>query len=146
MEKEQENHLNIQKDRRAPGEAKSSHIWFGLIAGPVVWAAHFTLTYALASTACQSGFLVDRTLFGINALTATLILITIVALAIMIYAAFLSHRNWQILRSHNDPHLIGVPEENRHRFMAFSGLALNIIFMVSVILSILPSFFFNPCQ
>lgn len=147
MQREQENHFDIERDRtEAPGGAKSSDIWIGLFAGLVTWIIHFAVTYAVASTACQIGFLVDSTLLGINALTATLLIISIVALAILIYALFLTIRSWRKLRGDDRQHLVGTPEGDRFRFMAFAATGLNLFFAVSVILNAVSSLFFNPCQ
>jgi hypothetical protein len=142
---EQVEHPRVEYDRKDPGEAKSWELWFGLLSGPVIWAAHFSITYALASTACQLGFLIDRALLGINALTAALIIITIAAIAGLVYGIFLSFRNWKLLKDEGQEG-VGQPERSRPRFMAFSGLALGIIFLASVVISLLPSFFFSPCQ
>jgi hypothetical protein len=142
---EQVEHPRVEYDRGYPGEVKAWEMWYGLLGGPVIWAAHFTIVYAVASTSCQLGFLIDRTLLGLNALTAVLIIITIVAIAAMVYGIFLTYRNWQRLTDDRREG-VGQPERNRQRFMAFSGLALNVIFIVSVILTLVPSFFFHPCQ
>jgi hypothetical protein len=142
---EEVEHPRIMHDREAPGRTKNWELWYGVLGGPVIWAAHFTITYAVASTSCQLGFLYDQTILGINALTFVLIVVTVVAIAAMVYGIFLSYRNWQLLRD-DEREGIGQPEQQRHRFMAFSGIAMTALFLASVVLSLVPSFFFHPCQ
>lgn len=61
-------------------------LW-GVVSGPLVWAAHFTACYALLSVGCAAGW--QRSMwFGIDLIRLPLLLLT--ALAVLVLLALLT--------------------------------------------------------
>lgn len=99
-------------------------LWFGLMAGPVALIINFQLRYALVPYACETG---RRWM-----LTAISIPMFIVALTGAI-------ASWRGLSADDG-------DAMRIRFMALSGLALSLIFALTIAAMAIPDFYFHPCD
>jgi hypothetical protein len=139
-----ESEIQQREDEIQRRESGGFGLWYSVASGPVLWAAHLSISYALASNACQHGFLVDASLLGINALTLSLVLITLVFLAAVAYGGWLAYRGWRELRDTSRG--MGVPDGQRTRFLTFSGMLLNVLFFGAILMTIAPTLFFNPCS
>jgi hypothetical protein len=115
-------------------------LWFGVAAGPVVWAVHLFVAYAVQTLSCQWRFLRVPVL-GIDGLRLTLLAITAVAVLIILYGGFVASRFWQQWRS--DPP--EQPEQNRFPFMAYLGLAFSTLFALTTLLTAVPILALNIC-
>jgi hypothetical protein len=127
-------------------DVRTTTLWLSLASGPLLWAAYHSLAYAIASLACQKGFWTDPLVGPVSTLTLILLALLVVFLLVIGFAGYRAYSNWRTLRgdasSLND---IGDPAGSRAGFMAFSGLALNVLFGVVTLVTFLSSLFFNPC-
>ena len=128
---------------------RTSTLWLLLASGPLLWAAYHSLAYAIASLACQKGFWLDPLVGPVSALTLILLALLVVFLLVMGFAGYRAYAYWNSVRSERGDAAsaseIGEPEGTQPGFMAFSALALNILFAVTTLLTFLSSLFFRPC-
>lgn len=116
-------------------------LWFGVAAGPIVWAIHLVLVYALVSLACNWRFF-SFTMLGVPGIVVILTAVTLVMGAIVLYAGLLSRRNWRLIQEEERLH--GRREE-RHYFLAYSGLLLSALFLLAMLVALIPAFVLGPC-
>lgn len=106
-------------------------LWTGVLAGPVVWAADLTTSYALVKWTCSS----QRSLF--------LHLISPASLALVAAGAVIS---WLALRQTAElPTDAGDPRA-RARFMAMLGLTGNALFALTIAAGAIPRWILDACQ
>jgi hypothetical protein len=141
-------------------DTRTTSLWLSLASGPLLWAAYHALAYAIASLACQKGFWLAPQAGPISTLTLVLLALSVVFLLLMAWGGLRAHANWNQLRRHpraemeqdaeantaGGPLEVGEPAGTREGFMAFSGLALNILFGAAIIVSFLSTLFFGPCS
>jgi len=99
-------------------------LWFGNLSGPIALVIDFQLRYALVPYACEAG---HRWM-----LTAISIPLAVVALL----GALVS---WRGLHAEDG-------DVMRIRFMAMSGIALSLLFALSIAALAIPDFYFRPCD
>lgn len=128
--------------RHDPLEARGLVIL--LLAGPLVWTAHHLTGYLLVELSCRTGLLGGQ-IFGISVLRAVVIGLTIVALALTLYAGFRAYRNWQFTREDRSENPETELVIGRTRFLAQAGLLLNIIFAAIILLNGIPALFLRLC-
>jgi hypothetical protein len=119
-------------------------IWFGLGAGAILWSVHLVASYALVGIACERGLLLNVAWQGMDAVRWTLVVFTLIAAAIVLYAALLSYANWRHLSPGAQTN--GDQPAGRFRFMALTGALLNLLFLASILLSLVPSLFLPLCS
>jgi hypothetical protein len=128
-------------------------LWFGVSAGPVLWALYHMLAYGVSSMVCKWGWL-GFDLAGIPAARLTMAAMTIVFAAVVAYAGFLSFGLWQRLRGQRDerPEQRHRTEEERStepagrfRFMALSGALLSGLFALTILVSLAPIILLDLC-
>jgi hypothetical protein len=122
---------------------------FSLIAGPLVWSAHFLSIYVFTAIACAHGFFDDRIL-GVRAVPLFGGAITLVAVALILDALVLSWRRWRGHPWEGEPEPLPPQDRNeiasRRRFMAHAGLLLSGLALIATIWQALPILFFASCQ
>jgi hypothetical protein len=122
---------------------------FGLIAGPLVWTAHFLTLYVFTAIACAHGFF-DHQVLGTNVVRLVGGAATLVAVILILDAGFVSWRRWR-----GEP-VVGQPEPlpphdtndvaSRRRFMAYAGLLLSGVSLIATVWESLPLVFFASCR
>jgi heme/copper-type cytochrome/quinol oxidase subunit 2 len=117
-------------------------LWYGVAAGPIIWILHLAVVYALASLSCERGFLRFEVM-GVIASSALIVILTIIAVALVIFAGVLSYGSLQRIRADPD---VSQPEASRYRFMAFSGIILSIIFAITILISAIPTLLLTTCH
>jgi hypothetical protein len=117
-------------------------LWFGVAAGPVIWAIYLTLAYAVQTVSCQWRFL-HTNILGMHGLRFTLLAITAVATLLILYGAVISLRFWRRYRGDADDNR---PESNRFRFLAYAGVVLSALFAVVTLLSAVPILVLGICS
>jgi hypothetical protein len=119
-------------------EQKQS-LWL-LTISPVIWAAHFLLSYITASIWCAK--MADpNNSFG--SVRAAIVVYTVVALGGIGITGWVGYRR----HSYGDaslPHDDDTPED-RHRFLGFSTLLLSALSAVAVLYAALVVVFFRSC-
>ena len=118
-------------------------LWLVVASGPVIWAIHLVVSYALVTLSCMWGFL-QFLIIGMAAARFILVVFTVAVTLIMLYAGYLAFSNWRKLPASNGDGL-GAPEQDRYRFMIFSAIALNGLFAIITLLSGMPGLFLPLC-
>ncbi|MEZ4682605.1 MAG: hypothetical protein R2932_51200 [Caldilineaceae bacterium] len=116
--------------------ATTRGLWLGLLSGPVVYALYFIVGYLLAEATCQGTVLRIRAanlVWVIGGLTTLATLLTMIFL-------WLSYRRWRHHREAEDA--VG----DALAFMAFSGLLLNGLFALLIVVTGVAVFFIDNCQ
>jgi len=128
-------------------EFNSRMIWIQLLAGPVLWAGHFILSYLLVEAFCQMGW--SFSVLGVDGLSLILIVFTLlVAIGTGLFG-LQSYRGWKALnRDHSLKEEIQGPRnwaERSDEFLFFSGLLLSAFFAATVLLVGVPALFLQAC-
>ena len=111
-------------------------LWFGLLGGAAAWAVHFLLVYLLSEIDCASVRL-SFTLAGLPALSFFGYLLTLLAVVTALAAAVVARG--QVA---DEPE----PERaERTRFMARTGVWMNLLFAIGIVASALPFLFLRAC-
>jgi hypothetical protein len=126
-------------DTEHPPEHEDS-LWM-LTAAPVIWAAHFLLSYLTAALWC--GMVVGR---GGSLATARIAIAAYTALALTGIAVV----GWVGYRRHSYgaaplPHDLDTPED-RHRFLGFATLLLSGVSAIATIYVALAAVFIGSCN
>lgn len=122
--------------------ANPRQLWSTLAAGPLIWSVHLVASYALVSVACQWGFLQSE-LLGITGLRLVLLVFTVLAALAVFYAGFLAYGDWRRIRNNEqDDNML---ENDRYRFMVYSAVGLNGLFLTILLVSLAPIIFLNLC-
>lgn len=132
-----------------PRTALSLHsLWFGVLAGPIVWSLYFLAGYGLSEVACRLRLL-ESPMMGLTALSLLILLLTLVALIVTLSAGFVAYRNW---RHVNRAGLSSSSAAGSHRldrdsgqFMALAGLMLSALFSFLILVTGLPVLVLHPC-
>lgn len=107
-------------------------LWFAVLAGPVAWFAHLMASYSLVYYACAAGS------------GWILPLVTVTALVLATAGGWVAWRSWNGVGRPEEP--TGGGAEGRSRFLALTGIGSSAFFILIILASGLPSFFFHPCQ
>ena len=99
-------------------------LWFSVLAGPAALIINFQLRYALVPYACQTG---------------RRWMLTAISIPLLLVALTGALAGWRGLDANDG-------DTMRIRFMALSGLALSLIFALTIIAMAIPDFFFHPCD
>lgn len=114
----------------------------GMVATPLVWAAHFLVCYILVAVGCAFGFAsAAEGEWGL--VRVTLVVVTAVALAIIVGLTILAYRRW--LQSGGSRRPEG-GEESRHRFMSVAALLLGVLSGIGIVYVAVPLFVLPVCQ
>ncbi len=128
----------LPRDDYAPAGVKSWQLWFSLVAGTIVWMLHLMIVYPLTSLTCEWGwfpFMVG----ALSGLQVIQLVVTVIAAVITIVAGYFAFQSRRRLGNG------GMPDTSRHRFMAWLGLALNIMFTALIVISVIPILTLPPC-
>jgi hypothetical protein len=115
-------------------------LWYGLLGGPVIYSLHFLAVYWIAEVACQADLLRYQ-VWGVEAISFWVLLLTVVGAALTGYGALLAYGNWRRTRDNEAQNLPSYPP-----FMAFIGLWLSAGFTVTILLTGLPALFLVLCD
>ena len=123
--------------RILPKEIQS--LWT-LFTAPVVWATHFLVCYVGAAIYCARRDLFG---FGFEIVRAGIAGATVIALAMILLAAWLAWRQWGF-GMHDPPH-DDPTSHDRALFQGFATLLLSGLSFVGVIFVALPALFMSEC-
>ncbi len=115
-------------------------LWYSLATGAVVWSLHLIISYMLSSLACERG-LFQAVWNGYTLSRWIVIGLTVLSILLVSYAGIVAYRNWQQLRRGN-----GSEPAGRFRFMAYAGIVLNGIFLLSILISLIPTLLMPLCE
>jgi hypothetical protein len=127
---------------------ESPSVWL-LLAGPIIWSVYHVLAYFIVEAACRRGILMGETL-GINTLILIIVILTLAALAGILYAAYISYQ-WagtltgrpqraEASRGETQP-----GREDRRRFIGMVSSWFNFVLVLGVLVDVLPLLVIGPC-
>ena len=111
-----------------------------LTASPVIWAAHFMLSYVTAAIWCAKVAGPDGSLGGVRVAIAIYTVLALSGIGITGWRAFRRHRYGTATLPHDDD-----SPEDRHRFLGFAALLLSALSAVAVIYAALAAVFIGSC-
>lgn len=109
-----------------------------LVAAPIVWAAHFLLSYVIVSLACAAG-LTESWVAGITAIQASIGALTLVAIALLVWSGIVNHDKWR-----RAPRSASAGDD-MSRFFALASVLLCGLSAVAVIWVAFPAFILPSC-
>lgn len=115
-------------------------IW-RIASGPLIWVAHFVLTYGGTSVVCFKLVEFD---WAVPFLRGSIGVITLLALAGIGWIAWRSWRQWDYLDDYDYEHDRAV-EEDRHEFLGHASFLLAVLSGVGVVYVALPAAFVESC-
>ena len=122
---------------------------FSVIAGPLVWTAHFLSLYIFTAIACAKGFFHEEIL-GMRVVQRFGAAVTVLAVVLILDAILLSYRRWRGMPWDGRPDPLPPHDANdvasRRRFMAYAGFLLSGLALIATIWETLPIVFFATCQ
>jgi hypothetical protein len=119
---------------------KNQSLWL-LTASPVIWAAHFLLSYITASVWCAKVAGPGGSLWGVRAAIAIYTLVALAGIGVIGWSGHCRHSF-----GHADlPHDDDTPED-RHRFLGFATLLLSGLSAVAVVYAAFAAVFIGSCH
>ena len=123
--------------------AEERNSLWSIALGPLIWAAHFVLTYAGASVVCAK--LADEQAWAMPFLRISIAVITLLALAAIGWVGLRSWRRWDYLDDYDYEHDRPV-EEHRHEFLGHAAFLLAIVSAIGVVYVGLPAVYVAACH
>jgi hypothetical protein len=121
--------------------------WFHLLGGPILWSAHFLISYAWVEFACRIRlFVLDSTVLGLTALSWSVLIFTLIAVVATVYVGWSAHRSWLRIRESKQTNELESWGVESRRFMALSGILLSALFSLVILLTGLPALVLGPCS
>jgi hypothetical protein len=132
-----------QHDTRDPNEETR---WISLAGGVIVWTLHLMLVYPMTSLVCERNLLglADQSIVGLPAVRAIQVIVTIIALALIAVAALAAWRDWKGMHEGRGAG-IDDADDSRAAFLTFISIALNVVFFITVLVSLLPILVLPTC-
>lgn len=118
-----------------------------LLAGPVIWMAHFMAVYLVIEAAC-AGSAGDSQVLGLPVLSFVTLVATAVAVAAIAATTTVSYRAWRAQERRFDGAAGDDPEQadaTRDRSLTFAGFLLGLLFALAVLYVGVPALWLSPC-
>ena len=119
---------------------KDDSLWL-LTAAPLIWSAHFLLSYVTVAIWCEKVAGRDGSLFGARLAIAAYTAVALVGIGVTGWLGYRSHR----YRGGDAPHDADTPED-RHRFLGLATLLLSGLSAVATVFEALPAVFIRSCH
>ena len=130
--------LSLSRLNRSP--------WFHLLGGPILWSAHFLISYAWVEFACRVKPLVlVSTILGFSVLSWIVLIFTLLAVLAALYVGWAAYRSWLRIRKSDERNELESWGVESRRFMAFGGILLSTLFALVILLTGLPVLALRPC-
>ena len=125
-----------------PARVGLTSLWFGVLAGPIVWSLLTIVNYAVAAQSCQPAerHLAHPLFANVKVFGG---IVTLVGFAIVVAALLVSMRSRRIANAAD------VPRDavwNRVHFMALSGIIVSAVFLDAILLHGLGVLFVTSCM
>jgi hypothetical protein len=115
------------------------HLWL-LAAGPLVWAAHFLLSYITAAVWCAKFAGRDGMLAPVHTAIGWYTAVALTAMAVVAVSGYRRHgRGTDIGEHHRDT------PDDRHRFLGFAALLLAAFSAIATLYVALAAMFLKQC-
>lgn len=115
-------------------------LWMA-VASPLVWSAHFLLSYCTAAIWCAKLAGEDGSLGGASVAIAAYTVLALVAVGLIGFRGYRRHR----LEGGSEPHDADTPED-RYRFLGFATLLLSWLSGVAILYSALAVAMVRSCS
>ena len=113
----------------------------GMVASPLVWAAHFLVCYTVVALACAFGFGTETGgEWGI--VRIVLLIVSAGAVLVIVGLCFLAYRRWRQSGGSEPPH---DHRQERHQFMSVAALLLSVLSGIGVVYTAIPLFALPLC-
>lgn len=112
----------------------------GMALPMIMWAVHFVAAYSLAGLGCEQGWQ-HQPLIGVNLLTASLVLLTVLILVIIIMIGL---QAWWLCRN-PDTRSETEPRARRARFLSTMTMVLSALAAIAVLFTATPIVMLPPC-
>lgn len=117
----------------------SLSLWYGVLAGPLAWAAQLVLVFGLPeAVVCAPGAGSGARFYGLG-LEAVIQITNAVAAALTVFALFVSYRSYRRLRAAD------ATESGRAHWMAIAGMFNSALFLMLIGLKFASPFLLGPC-
>jgi hypothetical protein len=115
---------------------------YTVLAGPVLWFIHFVVVYSIAEFGCRANF---NNLLFITPATMRIIIIaiTIPVLVLVGIGGGLAYRRWIGIKDNSSQ---GFSTEERERFLIMVAMLLCALFLFSIVMTTMPTFFLDVCD
>ena len=133
-------HPRARDELKSWAEERDS-IW-RLAFGPLIWVAHFVLTYGGTSLACFKLYHFDWSVVFLRGSIGAITLLALVGIGIV---AWRSWRRWDYLDDYDYEHDRAV-EEDRHEFLGHAAFLLCGASFIAVAYTSLPAIFITTCR
>ena len=130
-----------ERDELESWAEERDNLW-SIALGPLIWVAHFVLTYAGASVLCAK--LAFEQDWAMPFLRISIAVITLLALAGIGWVALRSWRRWNYLHDYDYVHDEAF-EEDRHEFLGHAAFLLAGVSFIGVIYVALPAIYVAEC-
>lgn len=104
----------------------------GFLLAPLAWLLDLQISYAMLKWACEN----DR--------RELVLLMPLGSLGLIAIGSWMSWSCWTKLREVANQH--GGRMEDRSYFLAVAGLAMNAVFGLLILTSLVPRYFLSPCE
>jgi hypothetical protein len=121
--------------------AEENQSLFLLAASPVIWAAHFLLSYITAAIWCARVVGPDGPLGAVRMAIAVYTVLALSGIGMIGWSAFRRHRYGAAPPPHDDD-----TPEDRHRFLGFAALLLSGLSAVATLYAALVVVFIRSCH
>ncbi len=117
-------------------------IIFGLLAGPILWTAHFLFGYGLVQFLCPVGQ-GDFRILGFNGVQALIVGATLAALALLLLVVWRALGLWRraTQEAQSDER-----EEEPLVWLSLGAVVLGGLFGAGILFSSIPALLFPPCR
>jgi hypothetical protein len=119
---------------------KRQSLWL-LTASPVLWAAHFLLSYITASIWCAKAADPNGSFGSVRVAIVVYTAVALAGIGVIGRVGYRRHSYGAATVPHDDD-----TPEDRHRFLGFSTLLLSALSAVAVIYAALVVVFFRSCD
>lgn len=114
---------------------------YSVLSGPIVWFVHFMVVYAVAEFGCRANF--NNQLFiAPQTIQLIVILSTLPALAAVAWGGWMAYQDWRSSERENSDSSAEPPAH----FLVLLGMAFSVFFIVSIVFTVLPTFFLGVCS
>lgn len=116
-------------------------LWFCLLNGPVVYAIYFAIGYFFVEATCKAD-LFAFTVLGLDMISWTVVVLTVLAAAVTGYGLALSLRIWRHTHDFDDP----ADDAGYAPFMAFTGAWMSGLFTLVILVTGIPALVLVLCD
>lgn len=114
-------------------------LWYGVLAGPLAWAAQLVLVFGLPeAVVCAPGARPSGTFFGVG-IQAVIQITNAAAAALTLVALFVSYRSYRRLQTAD------ATDSGRARWMAIAGMFNSALFLMLIGLKFASPLLLGPC-